>query len=104
MDTDLNNPAFESFLKFDEQILQMEEKLKQQANQFGFENEDFLKNNVPQWEKKFGQMNSSQMTTMKQNNENQDSDHEDMPPMPDTLPSHLKTKVVRHNAGQNDST
>jgi hypothetical protein len=87
METDLNNPVFESFLKYDEQIRKMEEQLQQKASQFGFENEEFIKNNLPMLEKKYGPVN----------NFDNDDPANDLPPMPDPLPSHLQSKVIKYN-------
>ncbi|CAI2379654.1 unnamed protein product [Moneuplotes crassus] len=83
MDYSVNNPQFDDFLKFDDQLLKMQAQLEKQAQQFGFENDNFIKDQLPNLEKKYGPAILG------------DDDGEDeMPPTPDALPTQIKTKAM----------
>ena len=41
-----------NFLKYDEEIWKIEEKLKQQADKFGFENKEFISQHLSELENK----------------------------------------------------
>ena len=94
----------------------MEEKLKQKADKFGFENEEFISQHLPELEKKFGTVSNKLSNDSKTlNNKNkftfgskaaEDSELNellDMPPTPESLPSAIQSKVIRYDVKSSDN-
>lgn len=85
-----NDFVLDEFLKHDEELMRLENEIKNQAQKFGFSNDQFLKKDLPMLEKKFGQVDSYD-----------DNDDSEIPPMPMHMPKEVKSKIIRYDVGSN---